>query len=804
MTDLRYALRMLVKSRGFAAAAIVTLALGIGAATAIFTVVNAVLLRPLPYPDEDRLTMVWLTNPLQGIDKDVSPYPTFRAFRDASTSLSHLAAWFGTSMNLTGAGEPRRVRGAFVSDGFFPMMGVPPLLGRGLHDDEHEPGRHEVAVIGHGLWTRAFGADPRAIGGAITFNDTRFTIVGVMPPGFAFPGDAEFWLPLAPAGGLRDLFESRGSFWLSVLGRLRAGASREAAASELETTMRQLDQQFPAAYAGQGILLEPLLETIAGRLRLPLLVLQGAVLFLLLIACANVANLLFARATARHREMAIRAALGAGRGRLVRQLLAESLLLAAFGAAGGLVLAVWSVDLLQAFAPEELPRLQEVGVDGAVLAFAALVMVAVAIVFGLAPALHLARPDLVAPLKNSARTGSERTGLARAVLVGAQISLALMLLVGAGLLFRSFTRVMDVDPGFDPAGVLTVELALPSQRYSTGELRSQFYERLLDRLAAQPGVESAGAIRDVLLSRLPGSAPIAIEGRADLSEADRNLPIAFDPITPGFLRAMRIPLVAGRTFTAADDAAAPRVAIVNESLVRRFFPGTDPIGRRVTFDNPEADSIRWLTIVGVAADARRSGLDVGPRPELYLPHTQFSTADMTLTLRTAGDPIGLAGPVRAAVAELDPELPLARVATLDQLVGASIAGRRFNMLLLGVFSLLALVLAGIGIYGVIAYLVSRRTREFGLRLALGAQRGDVLRMVIGQGAAVTAAGTLVGIAGAAALTRVLEGLLYEISPTDTPTFAAVTAVLVTVALVACYIPARRATRIDPALSLRAE
>ena len=804
MTDLRYALRMLLKSRGFAAAAILTLVLGIGAATTIFTVVNAVLLRPLPYPDAGRLTMVWLTNPLQGIDKDVSPYPTFRAFRDASTSFSHLTAWAGTSMNLTGAGEPQRVRGALVSEGFFPTMGVPPQWGRGLRDDEHQPGRHEVAVIGHGLWTRALGANPRAIGGTITLNNTRFTIVGVMPPGFAFPRDAEFWLPLAPAGSLRDLFESRGSFWLSVLGRLRDGASREGAASELATTMRQLDQEFRGVYDGQGVLIEPLLETIAGRLRLPLLVLQGAVLFLLLIACANVANLLFARATTRQREMAIRAALGAGRRRLVKQLLAESLVLAACGAAGGLALAVWSVRLLQAFGPEDLPRLQEVAIDGAVLAFAAIVMVTVAIVFGLAPALQLARPALAGQLKESARTATTQSGLVRTVLVGAQISLALMLLVGAGLLFRSFSRVMNVDPGFDPAGVLTVELALPSQRYAASELRSGFYQRLLDRLAAQPGVEAAGGIRDMLLSGLPSSSPIAIEGRADLSEADRNLPIVFDAITPDFFRALRIPIVAGRGFRAGDDAAAPGVAIVNESLVRRFFPGTDPIGRRVTFDNPADADVRWLTIVGVAGDTRRSGLDAPPRPELYRPHTQLPTGDLTLAVRTGGDPMALAGAVRAAVAELDPELPLARIATLDQLVGASVAERRFNMLLLGIFSVLALVLAAVGIYGVISFVVSRRTREFGVRMALGAQRADVLRMVLGQGAAVTAAGALIGIAGAAALTRVLEGLLYEISPTDTPTFAAVTAVLVSVALAACYIPARRATRIDPALSLRAE
>jgi putative ABC transport system permease protein len=661
-----------------------------------------------------------------------------------------------------------------------------------------------VAVIGHGLWTRAFGGQVTAVGSTLSLNGARYTIVGVMPPGFAYPRDAEFWLPLAPTPGLRPILESRGSYWLNVLGRLRAGTSLRAAGAELEATLRQLDGEFPGVYDGQGVLLEPLLDSIAGHLRTPLFVLQGAVLFLLLIACANVANLLFARATARQREMAIRAALGARRGRLVQQLVTESLVLAALGAAGGLVLAAWGIDLLQALGPVDLPRLHEVRLDAAVLAFTSLLMLGAAVVFGLAPALHLARPDLVTPLKESARTAAGRTGPARTLLVGSQIALALVLLVGAGLLIRSFSRVMTVDPGFEPSGVLTVELALPSQRYPDAAQRSAFYRQLLERLAAQPGVEVAGAIRDVLLSRLPNSAPISIEGRADLSEADRNLPIAFDPVTPDLFRALRIRIVRGRGFTPADDGAAPPVAIVNESLVRRFFPGGDPVGRRVTFGSPDDENVRWLTIVGVAADARRSGLDTGPRPELYAPHAQAPAADMTLAVRTAGDPMMLAGPVRAAVAELDPELPLARVATLDGLVGASVAERRFHMLLLAVFSALALMLAAIGIYGVVTYLVSQRAREFGVRLALGAQRRDVLRMVLGEGARITAAGAVLGLVGALATTRVLAALLYEISPTDAPTFAAVTAVLVAVALAACYLPARRATRIDPVVSLRAE
>ena len=805
MTDLRYALRTLLKNRAFATTAIITLALGIGASTAIFTVVHGVLLRPLPYADSDQLTMVWLANPVQGIDKDVSPYPTFRAFRSQARSFSHLTAYTRQSMNLTEAGEPQRVRGAVVTAGFFSMLGAHPLIGRAFRDDEHEAGRHEVALIGHGLWARAFGNDRSIVGRTISLNNARYTIIGVMPAGFAFPADAEFWLPMAPVGGLRNAFEARGSYWLSVVGRLRGG-ELSLARAELERVLRQLEKEFGSTYEGQGVVLESLQDSMVGHLRTPLVVLQGAVLFLLLIACANVANLLFARATARARELAIRTALGAGRGRIVRQLLTESLVLAAAGSSAGVVLAVWGIDLLQAFGPDNLPRLADIRVNGTVLAFAAAIGVAASVVFGLVPALQVAVPEVNASLKGGGRDGGEQGGSARAraMLVVAQISLALMLLVGAGLLFKSFSRILAVDPGFNPDRVLPVEVALTTQKYPQSEHRSAFYARLLERIQRLPGVESAGGIRDILLSRLPNSAPIAIEGRGDLSDADRNLPIAFDPVTPGFFRALQIPIVRGRELTEADTATAPRVAIVNEALVRRFFPGRDPLGHRITFDDPTRPNVRWTTIVGVARDARRSGLDLPPRPELYLPHAQYSTADLTLAIRAAGDSMSLLSAVRAAVAEIDPQLPLARVATLDSLVGASLAERRFNMLLLVVFSVLAVTLAAVGIYGVVAYTVSRRTREFGVRLALGAQRRHLLGMVLGHGARVTIADAALGVAGALALTRVLASLLYEISPTDAVTFVAVTALLVAIALLACYLPARRAMRIDPVIALRAE
>jgi putative ABC transport system permease protein len=804
MTVLRQAFRTLVTHRGFTAVAVTTLAIGIGAATAIFSVVNAVLLRPLPYPSAGQLAMVWLANPQQGIDKDISPYPTFREFRSNAHAFSHLAAYSGLSMNLTGAGNPQRIRGAQVSEGFFAMMGVQPLLGRALRDDEHQPGQHEVVVVGHGLWTHVFGANPSAVGQTMTLNGSRYLVVGVMPPGFAFPGETEFWIPLAPVPSLRALFEARGAYWLTITGRVQEGVSQQSAVRELNAIVRRLDREYPQTYTGQSAVIESLHESTVGQVRTALLVLQGAVLLLLAIACANVANLLFVRATGRYREVAIRVALGASRGRIVRQLLVESIALAALGSASGILLATTALRALHALAPENLPRLEEVRLDAPVVLFAAALAVVTALVFGLAPAMQLASPDLAGALKPGRSTDRHGAARARTMLVAAQLGLALMLLIGAGLLLRSFSRVIAIDPGFVPEGVLTVELALSGERYQTAAQRGVFYQRLLERLAIVPGVEAAGAIRDVLLSRLPNSGPIAIEGRGDLSEADRNFPVAFDPVTPGFFRSLRIPIVSGRTFTDADHANAPPVAVVNQALVRRFFPRADPIGRRVTLDDPKSPQARWITIVGVAGDARRSGLDQPARPELYSPHLQRAAPAMTLTIRTTLDPMSVVSSVRAAVTELDPELPLARVATLDALVGTSLAARRFSMLLLSVFSGLALLLAAIGIYSVAAYAVSRRAREFGVRLALGAQRASVMRMVLGEAARIAIAGAALGVIGALALTRVLASLLYEVSATDAWTFAMVTALLVVVATLACVVPARRATRIDPAVSLRTE
>ena len=593
--------------------------------------------------------------------------------------------------------------------------------------------------------------------------------------------------------------------WLTVVGRLRPGVPAATAAAELDTILRRLAREFPQFYQDQRVVLESLLDSMVGSARTPLLIMQGAVLLLLLIACANVANLLFARGTARHREMSIRAALGGARSRIVRQLLTESLVLAALGSAAGLALAFGGVEMLVAIGPGDLPRLDDIRLDRVVLGFAAAVTVGVTLVFGAAPALQLSAVDPIGALKEGgAAIGSLGSARVRSALVAAQIALALILLVGAGLLLRSYARVTTVDPGFVPEDVLTAEMSLTPQRYPRAEHRAAFYSTLVDRLAAVPGVESAGGISTMFLSRLPNSSPIAIEGRGDLSEADRNLPIAFDSVTPELFRALRVPIVEGRAFRTADDAKAPPVAIVNQALVRHFFPGTSAVGHRITFDDPAQPNARWMTIVGVARDTRRSGLHLSARPELYVPYPQQARTTMVVTIRGTGNPMALAGVVRQTVAGIDPELPIARLATLEALVDASLVDRRFNMILLAVFSILAVSLAGVGTYGVASYMVANRTREFGVRLALGAGRGHVLRLVMVQGVRTALMGTAAGVAGALAVTRLLRSLLFDVSPTDAWTFAGVTLILAAVALIACYVPAWRAMRIDPTASLRSE
>jgi putative ABC transport system permease protein len=802
--DIVYALRNLRKYPLFSAVAVLTLALGIGANTAIFTVVQGVILRPLPYPEPDRLMMLWTYNPRQGFDRDVGTYPNFEDWRQQSRSFERMSAYFGASMTLTGRGDPAQVRGARVTHEFFDTLGVAPGWGRGFTAAHGQAGGERVVVLAHRFWMRRFGADPAIVGRTIMLNGVPHEVLGVMPQTFVYPETAEFWVPLAPVGQFEALFTARGSYWLTIVGRLKAGVTQAAAQSEMDAIASRLES-YPAN-AGIGIRLVPVHEEIVGDVRRPLLILLGAVSLVLLIACANVANLLLTRAAARQRELAIRAALGAGRLRLVRQMLTESTLLGLIGGAGGLLLAAWSMDLLRGRAPVGVPRLSEIGIDWRVLAYAALASLATGLFFGMVPALHAARRNSGAQLREGGRTGGDGAGgrRLRVALAVGELALALMLLVGAGLLVRSFIALNSQDAGFATSRVLALGLDLPRTRYADDDRVIAFYDQLIERLSALPGVESVGAGSSLLLSRLPGSAAISIEGRPPLPDDARDIPVPYDTVTPGFFSTLQIPLRRGRLLTDADSAQSQPVVLVNESFVRRFFRDEDPIGRRVTFGNPSRADTRWQTIVGVVADTKRGGFEREPWAETYFPMRQAATGRMLVFLRTAGDPVTLAGAAQRAVWALDPNQAVASVRTVDEMLAQADANRRFTTLLLGIFATVALLLAAIGVYGVIAYATAQRTQEIGIRMALGADRGMVLRMILAGGVKIAAAGLILGMAGALAVTHVLSGLLFGISPRDPLTFTLVPALLLLVALAACWIPARRALRVEPVLALRGE
>ena len=804
-SDIRYALRNIAKKPLFYSVVILTLALGIGANAAIFTVVNGVLLQPLPYPNPDRLMMVWTHNPRQGFDKDVGTYPNFEDWRRASQSFERMSGYFGTSVTLTGSGDPAQIRGARVTHEFFETMGVAPLQGRAFTSAHGQAGGERVVILAHGLWTRRFGADVSIIGRPIVLNRVPYEVVGVMPASFKHPADAELWIPLAPVGQFQELFGARGSYWLTIVGRLKPGVTRAAAQSEMDTIASRLEKEYPSN-AGIGIRLVTLHEELVGDVKRPLLILLGAVCFVLLIACANVANLLLTRAASRQRELAIRAALGADRGRLVRQLLTESVVLGLLGGAAGLMLAILSTDLLQTLAPAELPRLSDIAIDRQVLAFAAVASVFTSLLFGLVPAFHASRRDSGENLKEGGRTGTEgrRGGRVRAALAVGELAIALVLLVGAGLLIRSFIALSNEDPGFSTKGVLTLRLLLPPAAYAEPARISGFYDQLVERLGALPGVEAAAAGTSLLLSRLPESASISIEGRPPLPANAQNIPVPYDSVTPEYFSTLRIPLRKGRMITSADGPQSQPVVMVNEAFVRRFFPGEDPLGRRVTFGDPSQPDTRWRTIVGVVADTKRAGFEREPWAETYFPMRQAPQSRAYVLLRTNGDPVTLIAAAQAAVWSIDRSQPIAGIRTVSELLAQRELNRRFTTLLLGVFASVALVLAIIGTYGVIAHATAQRTQEIGIRIALGADRRSIRRMVLAGGLRIAAAGLAIGIFGALALTQVLSGLLFGISARDPLTFVAVPSGLLVVALAACWIPARRAMQVEPVIALRGD
>jgi putative ABC transport system permease protein len=805
--DLRYAVRSLRQHPGFTAVVLATLALGIGANAAIFSVVNAVLLRPLPYEGADRIVVLWGDLHRPGVNEIPASAGEYVDYRDRSHAFDHIAVYDTAGFNLTGGEAPERVDGAIVTASLFPLLGASAQIGRTFLAAEEQPGRNDVALIGHALWTRRFGANPAIVGQVVSIDGRPTEVVGVMPPRFQFPDPAiEIWKPLLlDADAVSS--DNRGSHGYTALARLRPGVTLSQAQADLAGVTATFQAEHPLNYrTGFSVALRPLQAEIVGDTGRPLLILLGAVALVLLIACANVSNLLLARAASRRREIALRTALGASRGRLVRQLLTESVLVAAAGGIAGLVLAWWGVDLLIALAPGTIPRLREVTLDARVVLFTALVSLATGLVFGIVPALRASGPSPGEALKEGGRSGDgAMLGRAGRVLVISEVALSLVLLAGAGLLVHSFARVQNVEPGFDAGGLLTLRLSLPESRYTTFEKGDRFFDELFAALRARPDVESVAAANVLPFSGNNGSRTFHIEGQEPKRPEDQpeeQLRI----VTDGYFQTMKVPIVKGREFTERDRLGAPRVALVNEALARKHFADGRAIGRRVAFSRNDP---QWYEIVGIVGNIKHRGLDAADRPELYVPCRQplfanWTVRPMQVVVRTAGDPLAAAATVRREIARLDPEQPISDVRTMDQRIGRSLESRRFNMILLTAFAALALALAAIGIYGIIAYAVTGRTHEIGVRLALGAQRRDVLSMIVVQGMAMTAAGAAIGVVSALIVTRLMSSLLFGISAADPVTFAVIPLLLAAVAFVACYVPAHRATRVDPLVALRTE
>jgi putative ABC transport system permease protein len=800
LRDAKYALRGLRRDPVFTSAAILALALGIGVTTAIFSLVHGVLLRPLPYPESPELQRIWLNNPPQGIEKDITSYPNFLAWRERSRSFEHIVVADDVTRNLSGAGDPEELQGEVVTEGYFEMFGVRPLLGTTFSPEQASPDGPRVVVLSHELWSTRFGSDRSLVGRTIQLNGEAVPVVGVMPPGF---GAAQFWMPLQFTAAQAGLRETWGALWLPVFGRLRDGVTLQQAQSEMSRIARDLAREQPGPLAGTGVLLEPLQTSIVGEVRTPLLLLLAAVTVVLLIACANIANLLLARGANRRGEFSVRVALGAGRAALVRQILVESVVLGLLGGALGTFLAWFGVKTLIVIAAGSLPRLASVRLDLLVLGFSLITSLLASLLFGAAPAVDLARHKVSELLRGSGRSAVRGAAGVRPVLMAAQFALALMLLYSAGLLLRSFANLLKVERGFDANNVLVVDLNLPRQRYASGESVRQFYDQLLPQLRTSPGIQSADVISKLLLSRLPNSASISIEGKT-LSEVDSNLPVAYDVITEGLPTTLRMTLVSGRQLNAADGPNAPAVALVNQAFVKRFLPGDEPVGRRFTFGEPRGDSTQWIQIVGVLRDATRAGLDGPVPPYTLMPFMQGSPTRMQLVVRTAGDPIAMVPSIRALLRRIDAQQPIANVRTLDQELADSLASRRFVLLLLSTFAAAAIVLAAIGIYGVITYMVNRRTREFGLRMALGAEPREVLLLVMRQASRPIAVGIVLGSLGSFGAARLLRTQLFGVSGFDALTQGAVVAGLVLVAALAAALPALRATSTDPLIALRAE
>lgn len=807
--DVRYAVRSLRRSRGFTLAALTCVALAIGANAAVFSVVRAVLLEPLPYAQPHRLVMLWGHVPGEENDELPASGAEFLDYRERLESFETVAAIVNRYVNLTGDGEPRRLTAARVSHTFFPMLGVQAEIGRTFLPEEDRRGNEKVVVLSNGLWRQRFGGDQDVVGRKILLSDEPFTVVGVMPASFDFRFELfehDLWIPIAIDWEALPPRDFRG---LRVLGRLAPGASLERARSEAEALAASFGREHPDVYPpsdGWRLRVVPLLDQVVGDVRPALVVLLGMVGLVLLIACANVANLFLARAAERRKEIAIRTSIGAERWELVRQSLVESVLLALAGAAVGLLLAAWGLAVLQAMDPDELPRLAEVSIDGGVLLFTLAVALVAGLLFGLVPAIRASRPDLQSTLKEGGKTDDVGGGAARLrkVLVAGEIALALLVLVSAGLMLRSLDRLQAESPGFEADGVLTADLYLSPTQHAPGPASIAYGERLLERIREVPGVAAAGAVTGLPLSNVTFMVPTEVEG--DVRGAERALP-SFDwrPITPGYLESVGVPLAAGRAFDSRDHAEARPVAIVSRDLAERYWPGQDPLGKRVKLTVGQPNGPEWRTVVGVAGHVKAVSLEGESPEQVYTPVAQSPTPFFAVAVRTDGsDPMAVAPAVREAIWSVDRDQPIENLRPMSEALDRATAGRRAYAFLITVFAVVALVLAVVGVYGVMAYSVAQRTTEIGLRMALGAEPWDVLRLVVRQGLALAAAGLAVGLLVSFWSGRFLSGLLYQVSARDPVTYATVAVALGLLALVATVVPARRATRVDPIASLRSE
>ena len=795
--DLRYGIRMLAKSPGFTAVAVLTLALGIGANSSIFSLINGVLLQPLPFKEPDRLVMVWES---RASSRDtilpISPHE-FAGWREQTTNFEDMAIFQGAALNLTGAGESTTIGALSVSSQFFSVLGVTTVLGRTFLAGEDQGGDKRIVVLNAKLWRGRFGSDPDIVGKTIELSEQSYTVVGVIPWSGVIPwvnSDPDLWLPLdlsAPA-------QRADNHSFQVVGRLKSGVSLEQAQSDLAVIAEHLEREYPDSNVGHGVTVNSLHEDAVGSTRRALLTLFGAVGFVLLIACANVANLLLTRAATRQKEIAIRTALGAPRLRLIRQLLTESCLLSAMGGGVGVLLALWITDLLPKINAVNIPRLEQIRIDGQVLAVTIGLSILTGIITGLAPALRSSKLDLSQSLNERTTTagGPVRRRIA-SLLVVLEVALALVLLVGGGLMLKSFVRVVSIDPGFNPHNVLRVELTLQGARYANAPQQLLFYEQLIKRIKILPGVESVGVTTQTPLRAGDNWAPFSVEGRPAPSPGQRSY-AAIRTISSDYFRVMNIPLRKGRYFSEIDAPQGAPTVIINERMARLLWPDEDPLGRRIRIS-----ASPWLTVVGVVGDVRHGGLTSRPNPEMFLSHQQAPQASMAVMVRTVNDPLTLSSAVRDQVTALDKDLPMA-FTTMEQTFSDSVGRQRFNTLLLNIFAGLALALAVVGVFGVINYSVAQRTYEIGVRIALGARQADILKLVVGQGMILALLGVGIGLGGAFALTRLISGLLYGVSPTDLPTFVVVSVLLGGVALLASYIPARRATKVDPMVALRCE